>query len=113
MDGHPPGDRAGLAIEWLETVESRLGATPIVYLSPSFANEILLNLPRSARYPVWLAHYTNAAAPHVAKPWDTWTFWQYNGSGTAPGITVPVDLDRFNGSLDDLKALSAPQPAQQ
>ena len=44
--GIAPGDRAPLAMEWLETVESRLGATPIVYLSPAFATEIKTINPR-------------------------------------------------------------------
>jgi len=103
-----PGGRAALAIQWLETVESRLGATPIVYLSPAFATEILTNAPALARFPVWLAHYTAATAPTVVKPWNSWTFWQYTGDGKTPGVKVPVDLDRFNGSLDDLKALTLP-----
>ncbi len=105
-------DRARFAIEWLETVESRWGVRPIVYLSPAFASEILSNALALARYPVWLAHYTSAAAPNVVKPWDTWTFWQHTGSGTTPGVTAPVDLDRFNGSLDDLKSLAVPQPTR-
>lgn len=106
------GARAPLAIQWLETVESRLGATPIVYLSPAFATEILENAPALARFPVWLAHYTDAAAPAVAKPWNSWTFWQYTREGKTPGVMLPVDLDRFNGSLNDLKALGVkPMPS--
>ena len=101
-----PGARAPLAIQWLETLESRLGVTPIVYLSPAFATEIMRNAPALARFPLWLAHYTDAAAPDVAKPWNSWTFWQYTREGKTPGVTLPVDLDRFNGSLDDLKALA-------
>jgi lysozyme len=98
--------RAPLAIQWLETVESRLGTTPIVYLSPAFATEILGNAPALARFPVWFAHYTDAGAPTVAKPWDTWNFWQYTREGKAAGVSLPVDLNRFNGSLDDLQALA-------
>ena len=97
--------RAPLAIQWLETVENRLGATPIVYLSPAFATEILTNAPALARFPVWFAHYTDAAAPTVVKPWNSWSFWQYTREGKTPGVTLPVDLNRFNGSMDDLKAL--------
>jgi lysozyme len=104
--GIAPADRASLAMQWLETVESRLAATPIVYLSPAFATEILMNDPSLARFPVWLAHYTDAAAPTVIAPWTAWTFWQYTGDGRTPGVTTPVDLDRFNGPLDDLKALA-------
>jgi lysozyme len=109
--GIAPEARAPLAIEWLDAVESRLGATPIVYLSPAFATEILKNAAALARFPVWLAHYTDAAAPMVAKPWSCWTFWQHTREGKTPGVTLPVDLNRFNGSLDDLKALTV-KPAR-
>jgi lysozyme len=102
----PLGDRARRALEWLEIVETRLGATPIVYLSPAFATEILLNAPALSRFPVWFAHYTTAGSPEITKPWTLWTFWQHTPNGKAPGISLPVDLDRFNGSIDDLKALT-------
>lgn len=95
-----------MAITWLETVELRLGVTPIVYLSPAFAIEVLENTATLARFPVWFAHHTDAIQPKLTAPWDSWTFWQYSGSGTAAGVSLPVDLDRFNGSLDDLKALA-------
>lgn len=90
-------DRAPLAIQWLETVENRLGATPIVYLSPAFAMEILASAPALARFPVWLAHYTAAGSPLLPKPWISWTFWQYSSDAKTPGVILPVDLDRFNG----------------
>jgi lysozyme len=101
-----PSARAPLAIQWLETVENLLGATPIVYLSSAFATEILEIAPALARFPVWFAHYTDAGAPSVAKPWGTWNFWQYTREGKTPGVSLPVDLNRFNGSLEDLKALT-------
>lgn len=104
--GITPGERMALAMQWLDSVEARLGITPIVYLSPAFATEVLDDAPQLARYPVWLAHHTNAVAPSIAKPWTSWTFWQYSGNGKTPGVPLPVDLDRFNGSLEDLAALT-------
>jgi lysozyme len=104
--GITPTERTALALQWLEYVEVRVRITPIVYLSPAFATEILENAPQLGRYPVWLAHHTNAAAPTIAKPWTSWTFWQYSSKGQTPGVTLPVDLDRFNGSLDNLRALT-------
>lgn len=105
--GIPCRDRASLAIAWLEAVEQRLGATPIVYLSPSFASEVLGNATSLARYRVWLAHYTNSETPVIPKPWNSWTFWQHSNSRTT-GIPVPVDLNWFNGSREKLKALARP-----
>ena len=101
----PLSERAPLVLAWLEAVERSLGVRPIVYLSPAFACDVLGNTAALARYRVWLAHYTMAETPAVPKPWNSWTFWQYS-KARAPGISVPVDINRFNGSRDELKALT-------
>jgi len=87
-----------------------LGVRPLIYLSPAFAIEILKNAPALGQYRLWIAHATTASAPLVPKPWTTWAFWQYSDIGKVPGISEPVDADRFNGSLDDLKSLAVPAP---
>ena len=49
---------------------------------------------------LWIAHWTTASQPAVpAGGWagNGWTFWQHSSMGT-PGISGPVDLDRFIGS---------------
>lgn len=103
----PFQNRAALAIAWLEAVEQRLGTTPIVYLSPSFATDVLGNAAALARYPVWLAHYTQSETPLIPRPWNSWTFWQHS-NGRARGIPVPVDLNWFHGCREELKALARP-----
>ncbi len=101
----PVLERAALAVSWLEAVEKSLLLRPMVYLSPAFMTEVLHNASTLAAYPVWLAHHTNGPAPEVPAPWKSWTFWQHTPQGTTPGISTPVDLNRFNGTLDQLKAL--------
>ena len=59
-------------------------------------------------YPIWVAHYTTKPKPAVPPGWQNWTFWQFSETGKVTGITTPVDLDRFNGTLDQLRALGAP-----
>jgi lysozyme len=61
---------------------------------------------------LWLAQYTSAPAPQVPKAWTAWTFWQYIGKGKTPGVSLPVDLNWFNGTLDDLKALTVAAPVE-
>jgi GH25 family lysozyme M1 (1,4-beta-N-acetylmuramidase) len=102
----PVAARAPLALKMLESMESRLQATPIVYMSPWFAAEMLKSGPALARFPIWIAQYTEAGMPTVPKPWNTWTFWQYSQSGKLPGVAGSLDLDRFQGSLDDLKGFT-------
>ena len=95
--------------DWMETVEDLTGVSPILYTSPSFATE---NLNSSvADYDLWIAHwkYDLNMEPTVPTYWDHWDFWQWsNESQYAPQGHVPgvegnaVDLDVFNGSLQDL-----------
>ena len=93
--------------DWMAGVEEGLGMQPILYLSPSFADDILKGSERVKKYTLWLAHYTSRSAPRVPAPFDDWTFWQYSESGRLDGIkTNTVDLNRFKGSLDDLKKLT-------
>lgn len=103
--GVPVLQRAQLALGWLRAVEDRLHLTPILYLSPAFMTDILHNASALEQYPVWLAQYTTEAAPDVPKPWAKWTFWQHTRQATLPGILSKVDLNRFNGTLDELKSL--------
>lgn len=95
------------AIRFLELVESRLGRTPILYSSPAFMNS--MGNPLSlARYPLWISHY-GVTVPSIPTPWTDWKFWQYSESGKVPGIqSMAVDLDCFNGSLEELLAFARP-----
>jgi len=45
--------------------------------------------------------------------WFQWTFWQYSEKGSLNGINTKVDLDLFNGTLDELyKLAGVPVPDQ-
>lgn len=99
--------RIGMIQDWMKGVEDGLGIQPIIYLSPSFADEILQGAEEMSEYKLWLAHYTSRSSPRVPRPWSDWTFWQYSETGKVDGInTGSVDLNRFQGSLDDLKRLT-------
>jgi lysozyme len=86
---------------WLDKVTSNLGR-PLVYASPSFWNQ----LPPAGidqKADLWVAQW-DAKSPRKVGNWPGWSFWQYSASGAVPGIKGSVDLNRFNGSLDDLHA---------
>ncbi|HVF90945.1 MAG TPA: GH25 family lysozyme [Blastocatellia bacterium] len=93
---------------WLELVEQRTGFTPMLYVSPSFANEYLES--KFGAYPLWVAEY-GVAQPRTANGWETWTFWQHSQSGTISGVNGTVDLDTFTGPAVRLQAFANPMPA--
>ncbi|HYH80763.1 MAG TPA: GH25 family lysozyme [Longimicrobium sp.] len=86
---------------WLEAVERRTGARPIVYTRPGFRRT---HLGRALDdYPLWIAEY-NVDSPSTG----TWSFWQHSQQGRVAGIQNIVDLDHFNGSLAELRKLAVP-----
>jgi lysozyme len=87
---------------WLPKVQEATGRTPIIYTSPGFWKT--LGATQFGRYPLWIAEY-GVSTPIVPAGWSRWTFWQYSESGTVPGIQGAVDLDLFQGSLEELRAM--------
>ena len=132
-DGKYPSN--ALLEQFLLEVEAILGIRPMIYTSPGFWKSYGRNKDTKqfetkwAVYPLWVAHYMKTYLPGVSKPdemypWKslgkTWTFWQYTatGDGIAYGAeSKGIDLNWFNGSLDDLfkfanKATGFPIPGE-
>lgn len=86
---------------WLDRVEKHYGVKPILYTSYKFKmrylNDSIFNT-----YPYWIAHYYVDSVRYEG----AWKFWQHTDVGTVPGIEEEVDLDVFNGTLEELMALT-------
>jgi lysozyme len=86
---------------WVEHITKNL-RRPLIYASPSFWQQ----LPATdieQRADLWIAEW-EIQTPGKMGDWPGWSFWQYTSRGTVPGIAGNVDLNRFNGSIDDLHA---------
>jgi lysozyme len=98
-------DRVAMVLTWLEAVHQAHGMRPIIYASPSFVDEIFDNDPRLAQYLLWIANY-NVPSPTIPAPWTHSTWWQFSEHGHVPQITShDLDLNRFEGTMDDLRSL--------
>lgn len=90
-------------LTWLNQVEAHYGVKPILYTSYKFKmrylNDSIFNT-----YPYWIAHYYVDSVRYQGK----WHFWQHTDVGTVPGIEEEVDLDVFNGTLEELQELTLP-----
>ena len=85
---------------WLRKVENHYGVKPIIYASYKFKTRYLNDSVFNS-YPYWIAHYYVDSVQYQGE----WKFWQHTDVGTLPGIEEKVDLNIFNGSLQDLKCL--------
>lgn len=85
---------------WLQHIEKHYGVKPIIYASYKFKldylNDSVLNT-----YPYWIAHYYVDSVKYQGK----WDFWQHSDRGKVSGIKENVDLNVFNGTLEELKKL--------
>lgn len=95
------------AKRWMEVVENECGRKPMLYTGAAFWNTSLNSSALLAEHPMWIAHYTEASQPQMPRAWSRWDFWQHSEKGSVAGISGPVDLDRFNGTLMELNALCA------
>ncbi len=107
---------------WLDEVEQAFGRKPVIYSGASFLETNFSDIgggpPAWAKdYPLWLAWYPNQYTPGMSplmpRGWFVWTIWQYSKTGTVNGVNSSVDLDLFNGSLDDLYKFAGVQATNQ
>ena len=89
---------------WLDIVEKEYGVKPILYTGYKFKVDYL-NTPEFDAYPYWIAHYYVEKLAYKGK----WTFWQHTDCGKVSGINGFVDCNIFNGSLQELEALTLPE----
>jgi GH25 family lysozyme M1 (1,4-beta-N-acetylmuramidase) len=97
---------------FMDRVYTLTGVRGAIYVSPSFWSNNVGNSPKiaAAGYKVlWVAHWTTGSAPTTpGNNWNGngWTFWQYTSSGTVPGISGRVDLNRYK--YKDFSRVSIP-----
>lgn len=95
--------------EWIRLVQAATGRTPIIYTGPYFWRDSVGN-PDMSGNPLWIAHY-GPRCPLISEDvWSRWDFWQYTDSGRVPGISGPVDMNYFNGTLEELGGMPTMPP---
>lgn len=114
-DGQTKEKVIARAKTWLDLVEAAFNRKPIIYSGQYFLQDYFSEAgggpPAWAKdYPLWLAQYPNiyveGAQPTLPRGWFKWTFWQYSDKGRVNGINAKVDLNVFNGDLEELYKLA-------
>jgi GH25 family lysozyme M1 (1,4-beta-N-acetylmuramidase) len=130
-DTNLPNMAAAQIIAWLETFiqvfVDRMGYFPFFYTYPSYAKMLGKALSGSAligKCPLWIADGFHGMWPadgtvtvicnpksvwFTGGPWNDFAMMQTVGNaavGTVPPVQTIVDTDVFNGTADDLRALT-------
>ena len=91
--------------DFLTTVKTATGLTPIVYSYGSWFSDNGVDTTGLENYPLWIADYSGSSCFDVPAPWSAATIWQYDSSGTVGGVNV--DDDYFLGSASQLATFTA------
>ncbi len=86
---------------WLRIVGDYYGVKPILYASWKFKEAYLRDEELDA-HPFWIAHYYVDSVRYQGD----WHFWQHTDIATVPGINAHVDMNIFNGSVEELVQLT-------
>jgi GH25 family lysozyme M1 (1,4-beta-N-acetylmuramidase) len=110
---------------FLDAVGQATGKRVLFYTYPNFIlgrpTEAQVNWALVADAPLWYAFYPGDVTAIVTQPMPVApppfdkrppTIWQYSGRMGLVSEAGTFDMDRFDGALDDLKALGAPVTAQ-
>lgn len=55
-----------------------------------------------AQTSLWIAQYTEASSPSwPMQTWPAWSLWQHTDKASVPGISQPVDGNKFNGTAEN------------
>ena len=92
--------------KWIAYIEQNTGRRPIIYTGSYFWDASAATTKYKS-YALWTAHYTTKSCPLVPNAWSKWAIWQYTDKGTVNGVSGSCDMNRFNGTVADIKALAA------
>ena len=78
---------------FIAMLERHYGKRPVIYTTPDFYEQTGIGAVDAT---FWLRAV--ADHPSAIYPGQSWSFWQYTGTGVVPGIPGGVDINAFRGS---------------
>lgn len=85
---------------WLDKVEAHYKVRPIIYTGESYYDDFLKE--EFNDYLFWIANY-NFYREEIQ---DDWLFWQFTERAAVPGIEGNVDVNIYNGDLQQLQFIT-------
>ena len=91
--------------QWLTTVQNLTGRKAMIYSYPYFWSHNMRGTTTFRDHRLWGASYGSRPTT-FGGAWKAWTFWQYSSTSTVSGIRAKSDMNKFHGTLAQLRALA-------
>lgn len=85
---------------WLNKVETHYGVRPIIYTGERYYDDFLKE--EFSEYLFWIANYNF----YREKIDEDWLFWQFTEKASLPGVKHRVDVNIYNGDLEQLQFIT-------
>ncbi|PBJ13823.1 glycoside hydrolase family 25 protein [Flavobacterium sp. ACN6] len=85
---------------WLTKVEKHYQVRPIIYSGERYYSDFLKE--EFSEYLFWIANYNF----YREKIEDDWLFWQFTEKASLPGIKHRVDVNIYNGDIEQLQFIT-------
>ena len=85
---------------WLQAIENHYKVKPIIYTGEKYYDDFLKE--EFSDYLFWIANY-NFYREEIQ---DGWLFWQFTERAAVPGIKENVDVNIYNGDLQQLRFIT-------
>lgn len=85
---------------WLTKVEKHYQVRPIIYSGERYYSDFLKE--EFSEYLFWIANYNF----YREKIEDDWLFWQFTEKASLPGIKHRVDVNIYNGDIEQLRFIT-------
>lgn len=132
IGGLRPGE--SIALDWEENHPDEVGyvygivrglidaglPAPFIYMNLAYVKRNDWKRLAEMNCALWVAAWgNNDDKPDTAPPsdeWPFWAIWQYSSTGTVPGISGRVDMNLFNGEVEQFnkygstRTVSMPSP---
>ena len=84
---------------WLQYVEKQTSVRPMIYTNLDYYKHYIEG--NFMAYPIWIASYKSVG--NVKLPDNRqWFFWQFSDKARCNGISEPIDLNVFAGTIEQL-----------
>ncbi|HSN48717.1 MAG TPA: glycoside hydrolase family 25 protein [Flavobacterium sp.] len=85
---------------WLNAVEAHYKVKPIIYTGEKYYDDFLKD--DFSDYLFWIANYNF----YREKIGEDWLFWQFTEKASVPGIEGNVDVNIYNGDVEQLRFIT-------